>query len=70
MARMQPELRKRIIAIACRQFLEQGYEKTSIRSMTERRKAKSVFISPFTSKEEIFNTVLEQYNMRTRKNRA
>ncbi len=64
MARMQPELRKQeLIEIAFKQFLEQGYEKTSIRSIVAAAKGEiGMFYHHFVSKEEIFQAVLEQYN--------
>ena len=65
MARMQPELRKQeLLEIAFRQFLRQGYEKTSIRSIVgEVNGEVGMFYHHFASKEEIFNAVLEQYNL-------
>ncbi|MBB2183408.1 TetR/AcrR family transcriptional regulator [Lachnospiraceae bacterium MD1] len=64
MARMQPELRKQeLIEIAFRQFLQQGYHKTSIRSIVGEAKGEiGMFYHHFSSKEEIFHEVLEQYN--------
>lgn len=64
MARMQPELRKQeLIEIAFRQFLQQGYEKTSIRSIVGEANGEiGMFYHHFASKEEIFKTVLEKYN--------
>jgi AcrR family transcriptional regulator len=65
MARMQPELRKQeLVKIAFRQFLEQGYEKTSIRSIVKEADGEiGMFYHHFSSKEEIFEAVLEQYNI-------
>lgn len=65
MARMQPELRKQeLVEIAFRQFLQQGYEKTSIRSIVgEANGETGMFYHHFASKEEIFNAVLEHYNI-------
>lgn len=65
MARMQPELRKQeLVGIAFRQFLQQGYEKTSIRSIVGEANGEiGMFYHHFSSKEEIFNTVLENYNI-------
>ncbi len=65
MARKQPELRKQeLLEIALRQFLQQGYEKTSIRSIVGEAKGEiGMFYHHFASKEEIFNAVLEQYNI-------
>ncbi|MBA1336213.1 MAG: Transcriptional regulator, AcrR family [Firmicutes bacterium] len=62
---MQPELRKQeLIEIAFRQFLQQGYEKTSIRSIVGEANGEiGMFYHHFASKEEIFKTVLEQYNI-------
>ena len=65
MARMRPELRKQeLVEIALRQFLQQGYEKTSIRSIVGEANGEiGMFYHHFASKEEIFNAVLEQYNI-------
>lgn len=65
MARMQPELRKQeLIEIAFRQFLQQGYEKTSIRSIVGEANGEiGMFYHHFDSKEEVFKAVLEQYNI-------
>jgi len=65
MARMQPELRKQeLMDIAFRQFLQQGYEKTSIRSIVGEADGEiGMFYHHFASKEEIFHAVLEQYNI-------
>jgi len=65
MARMQPELRKQeLIEIALRQFLQQGYEKTSIRSIVGEANGEiGMFYHYFASKEEIFKEALEQYNI-------
>lgn len=64
MARMKPNLRKQeILDIAYRQFLKKGYEKTSIRSIVGEANGEiGMFYHYFSSKEEIFKTVLEQYN--------
>lgn len=64
MARMKPELRKQeLLEIAFRQFLQQGYEKTSIRSIVGEADGEiGMFYHHFSSKEEIFTEVLEQYN--------
>jgi AcrR family transcriptional regulator len=61
---MQPELRKQeLIEIAFRQFLNQGYEKTSIRSIVGEANGEiGMFYHHFASKEDIFKAVLEQYN--------
>ncbi|MEN6314329.1 MAG: TetR/AcrR family transcriptional regulator [Clostridiaceae bacterium] len=65
MARMQPELRKQeLVKIAFRQFLQQGYERTSIRSIVGEANGEiGMFYHHFSSKEEIFKAVLEQYNI-------
>ena len=65
MARMQPELRKQeLMDIAFRQFLQHGYEKTSIRSIVGEANGEiGMFYHHFVSKEEIFHAVLEQYNI-------
>lgn len=65
MARMKPELRKQeLIEIALQQFLQRGYEKTSIRSIVREAKGEiGMFYHHFASKEEIFEAVLEQYNI-------
>lgn len=65
MARMQPELRKQeLVRIALRQFLQQGYEKTSVRSIVKEANGEiGMFYHHFASKEEIFEAVLEQYNI-------
>lgn len=62
---MQPELRKQeLVRIALRQFLQQGYEKTSVRSIVKEANGEiGMFYHHFASKEEIFEAVLEQYNI-------
>lgn len=64
MARMKPELRKQeLIKIAFQQFLQQGYEKTSVRSIVGAANGEiGMFYHHFASKEDIFKAVLEQYN--------
>jgi len=64
MVRMQSDMRKQeLMEIAFRQFLQQGYEKTSIRSIVGEAKGEiGMFYHHFASKEEIFKAVLEQYN--------
>lgn len=64
MPRKQPELRKQeLIDIASRQFMIQGYEKTSIRSIVGEANGEiGMFYHHFASKQEIFEAVLEQYN--------
>lgn len=52
-----------------RQFIKQGYEKTSIRSIVSEAKGEiGMFYHHFNSKEEIFKAVLEQYNAEYIKN--
>jgi len=65
MSRMKQELRKQeLLDIAFRQFLRQGYEKTSIRSIVGEANGEiGMFYHYFSSKEEIFAAVLEQYNI-------
>ncbi len=60
----KPEIRKKeLIDIAFKQFIERGYEKTSIRSIVGEANGEiGMFYHYFASKEEIFNSVLEQYN--------
>ncbi len=64
MPRKQAELRKNeLLNIAMLQFLRQGYEKTSIRSIVGEANGEiGMFYHHFASKEEIFKAVLEQYN--------
>lgn len=70
MPRKQSELRKQeLINIAMRQFIRQGYEKTSIRSIVCEAKGKvGMFYHHFSSKEDIYKAVLEQYNAEYIKN--
>lgn len=57
------ERRSELIDIALRQFLEQGYEKTSIRGIVAQSGGKvGMFYHYFKSKEEIFEAALERYN--------
>lgn len=65
MSRKQPELRKQeLIQIAMRQFMMQGYEKTSIRSIVKEAEGEvGMFYHHFSSKEEIFKAVLKYYNL-------
>lgn len=64
MARMRPELRKQeLIKIAFKQFLQYGYEKTSVRSIVGSVDGEiGMFYHHFASKEDIFKAVLELYN--------
>ena len=64
MARKQPEMRKQeLLQIATRQFVTQGYEKTSIRSIVGEAGGEiGMFYHHFASKDEIFRAVLEQFN--------
>lgn len=66
MPRMKPEHRKQeLLEIAFRQFMQQGYEKTSIRSIVGEANGEiGMFYHHFSSKEAIFSEVLEQYNTR------
>lgn len=63
MARKQPDhRRKELIEIAARQFFTQGYEKTSIRSIVgEAQGEVGMFYHHFSSKDEIFEVVLELF---------
>jgi len=60
----KPEIRKQeLITIAMKQFIDLGYEKTSIRSIVGGANGEvGMFYHYFSSKEEIFNAVLQQYN--------
>jgi len=62
--RKQADLRKQeLIKIAFHQFIQQGYEKTSIRSIVGEANGEiGMFYHHFSSKEEIFQAALEQYN--------
>lgn len=64
MARKQPEMRKQeLLQIATRQFVTQGYDKTSIRSIVGEAGGEiGMFYHHFASKDEIFRAVLEQFN--------
>ncbi len=64
MSRKQSEMRKQeLINIAMRQFIMQGYDKTSIRSIVGEAEGEiGMFYHHFASKEEIYKVVLEQYN--------
>lgn len=66
MGRMKPEIRRQeLLDIAFQQFIEKGYEKTSIRSIVGEAKGEiGMFYHHFSSKEEIFHEVLEQYNQK------
>lgn len=57
------ERRQELIEIATRQFINQGYEKTSIRSIVKDANGKiGMFYHYFSSKEEIFEAVLKEFN--------
>lgn len=60
----KPEVRKQeLVDIALAQFMEKGYEKTSIRSIVGQAGGEvGMFYHYFDSKEAIFQAVLEQYN--------
>ena len=60
----QPDVRRQeLIAIAMLQFIEQGYERTSIRSIVKAAGGEiGMFYHYFSSKEEIFASVLQHYN--------
>ena len=59
-----PEVRRaELIDIALRQFLKQGYEKTSIRGIVAATGGKvGMFYHYFKSKEEIFEAALKRYS--------
>ncbi len=60
----KPDIRRQeLLNIALKQFIQNGYEKTSIRSIVGEANGEiGMFYHYFASKEEIFNSVLEQYN--------
>jgi AcrR family transcriptional regulator len=62
--RKKPEIRKQeLIQIAMMQFIKNGYEKTSIRSIVgEANGDIGMFYHHFASKDQIFEAVLQQYN--------
>ena len=59
-----PDVRRQeLIEIAMRQFMENGYEKTSIRSIVKAAGGEiGMFYHYFSSKEEIFTDALKHYN--------
>ena len=59
-----PDVRRQeLIGIALKQFLEKGYEKTSIRSILKEVGGEiGMFYHYFKSKNEIFEAALENYN--------
>ncbi|KAB1434488.1 TetR/AcrR family transcriptional regulator [Candidatus Galacturonibacter soehngenii] len=59
-----PDVRKQeLIEIALKQFLENGYEKTSIRSILKEAGGEiGMFYHYFKSKNEIYEAALENYN--------
>jgi AcrR family transcriptional regulator len=59
-----PEVRRQeLIEIALRQFLETGYEKTSVRSILKEADGEiGMFYHYFKSKNEIYEAALEKYN--------
>lgn len=59
-----PEVRRQeLIEIALKQFLENGYEKTSIRSILKEADGEiGMFYHYFKSKNEIYEAALEKYN--------
>jgi len=63
MVRKQPEDRRReLLEIASRQFFQQGYEKTSIRSIVGEAGGEiGMFYHHFSSKDAIFAAVMEQF---------
>ena len=62
--RKNPELRKKELTdIAFSHFLQYGYEKTSIRSIVAQANGEiGMFYNYFSSKEELFEIVLQRYN--------
>lgn len=64
MVRKQPEIRRQeLLQIATRQFISQGYDKTSIRSIVGEVGGEiGMFYHHFASKDEIFRAVLEEFN--------
>lgn len=59
-----PEIRKQeLTEIALRQFLEKGYEKTSIRSILKEANGEiGMFYHYFQSKKQVYEAALEKYN--------
>ncbi|WP_018752086.1 TetR/AcrR family transcriptional regulator [Paenibacillus sanguinis] len=59
-----PDLRRQeLIAIALKQFLENGYEKTSVRSILKEADGEiGMFYHYFKAKNEIYEAALEHYN--------
>ena len=59
-----PDVRRQeLIGIALKQFLENGYEKTSIRSILKEADGEiGMFYHYFESKKEIYEAALEHYN--------
>lgn len=59
-----PEIRRQeLIEIALKQFLENGYEKTSVRSILKEADGEiGMFYHYFKSKNEIYEAALEYYN--------
>lgn len=59
-----PDVRRQeLIEIALKQFLENGYEKTSIRSILKEANGEiGMFYHYFESKKEIYEAALEKYN--------
>ena len=61
-----PDVRRQeLIGIALKQFLENGYEKTSIRSILKEANGEiGMFYHYFKSKNEIYEAALENYNQK------
>lgn len=59
-----PDVRRQeLIEIALKQFLENGYEKTSVRSILKEANGEiGMFYHYFKSKNEIYEAALEKYN--------
>ncbi|SCL91840.1 TetR/AcrR family transcriptional regulator [Sporanaerobacter sp. PP17-6a] len=59
-----PDIRKQeLIDIALKQFLEKGYERTSVRSILKEANGEiGMFYHYFESKNEIYEAALEKYN--------
>ena len=59
-----PDIRKQeLINIALKQFLEKGYERTSVRSILKEANGEiGMFYHYFESKSEIYEAALEKYN--------
>jgi AcrR family transcriptional regulator len=57
------ERRQELIEIALKQFIENGYEKTSVRSILQEAGGEiGMFYHYFKSKNEIYEAALEKYN--------